>query len=115
MPSGVLASISGNTLTISGTPSGSIADGSIFNYNVQTVAEACDPVSIQGSLVFSDCSSCDPNANAGSDATACFGDSFSPASSASNYTSLQWTTSGGEAYNPNTPLLLIFQIVQIKH
>ena len=104
LPSGVLASISGNTLTISGTPSTSIADGSIFNYNVQTVAEACDPVSIQGSLVFSDCSSCDPNANAGSDATACFGDSFSPASSASNYTSLQWTTSGGGSFNnPNTP------------
>ena len=104
LPSGVLASISGNTLTISGTPSGSIADGSIFNYNVQTVAEACDPVSIQGSLVFSDCSSCDPNANAGSDATACFGDSFSPASSASNYTSLQWTTSGGGSFNnPNAP------------
>ena len=104
LPSGVLASISGNTLIISGTPSTSIADGSIFNYNVQTVAEACDPVSIQGSLVFSDCSSCDPNANAGSDATACFGDSFSPASSASNYTSLQWTTSGGGSFNnPNTP------------
>ena len=104
LPSGVLASISGNTLTISGTPSASIADGSIFNYNVQTVAEACDPVSIQGSLIFSDCSSCDPNANAGSDATACFGDSFSPASSASNYTSLLWTTSGGGSFNnPNTP------------
>ena len=104
LPSGLLASISGNTLTISGTPSTSIADGSIFNYNVQTVAEACDPVSIQGSLIFSDCSSCDPNANAGLDATACFGDSFSPASSASNYTSLQWTTSGGGSFNnPNTP------------
>ncbi|MDB2673168.1 hypothetical protein N9Y86_04640, partial [Flavobacteriaceae bacterium] len=102
LPSGVLASISGNTLTISGTPSASIADGSIFNYSVQTVAEACDPVSIQGSLVFSDCSSCDPNANAGTDGTACFGDSFSPASTASNYTSLQWTTSGGGSFNnPN--------------
>jgi hypothetical protein len=104
LPSGVVASISGNALIISGTPSVSIADGSIFNYTVQTLAEACDPLSIQGSLIFSDCSSCDPNANAGSDATACFGDSFSPASSASNYTYLQWTTSGGGSFNnPNTP------------
>ena len=104
LPSGVLASISGNNLTISGTPSASIADGSIFNYSIQSVAEACDPVSIQGSLIFSDCSSCDPNANAGTDATACFGDSFSPASSASNYSSIQWSTSGNGSFNnPNTP------------
>ena len=104
LPSGLLASISGNTLTISGTPSSSIVDGSIFNYNVQTVAESCDPVNIQGTLIFSDCSSCDPNANAGSDSTVCFGDSFSPASTASNYTSIQWSTSGNGTFNnPNTP------------
>lgn len=104
LPTGVIASISGNTVTISGTPSASIVDGSVFDYRVQSFSESCDPVTVMGQIVVSDCSSCDPNANAGSNGTACFGNSFSPVSSASNYTSLLWTTSGGGYFdNPQSP------------
>ena len=104
LPLGVSASISGNTVTISGTPSASIADGSIFDYRVQSFSESCDPVTVIGQLIVSDCSSCDPNANAGSNGIVCFGNSFSPGSSASNYTSLLWTTSGGGYFdNPLSP------------
>ena len=104
LPPGITSSISGNNVTISGTPSSSIVDGSIFNYSIQSNSESCEPDTLQGQIIFSNCNSCEPNLNSGSDSTICFGDSFSPASSASNYTSLQWSSSGsGNFNNINSP------------
>ena len=104
LPPGITSSISGNNVTISGTPSSSIVDGSIFNYSIQSNSESCEPDTLQGQIIFSNCNSCEPNLNSGSDSTICFGDSFSPSSSASNYTSLQWSSSGsGNFNNINSP------------
>ena len=104
LPPGITSSISGNNVTISGTPSFSIVDGSIFNATAFKVIR--NPVNrmLQGQIIFSNCNSCEPNLNSGSDSTICFGDSFSPASSTSNYTSLQWSSSGsGNTTNINSP------------
>jgi len=104
LPTGVIASISGNSLTISGTPSSTITNGSTYSFTIQSLAETCDPVTVQGSISFSDCSSCFPNSSAGNDATVCYGDIFTPDSNASNYSSLNWTTSGGGTFNnPSLP------------
>ena len=104
LPTGVIASISGNSLTISGTPSSTITNGSTYPFTIQSLAETCDPVTVQGSISFSDCSSCFPNSSAGNDATVCYGYTFTPDSNASNYSSLNWTTSGGGTFNsPSLP------------
>ena len=60
----------------------------------KVISESREPDTLQGQIIFSNCNSCEPNLNSGSDSTICFGESFSPASSASNYTSLQWSSSG---------------------
>ena len=104
LPPGITSSINGNIVSISGIPSSSIVDGSIYSFSIQSNSESCDPDILQGQIVFSNCNSCEPNINVGSDTTICFGDSFSPASSASNYTSLLWSTSGSGSFNDiNSP------------
>jgi len=103
LPTGLIASISGNSLTISGTPSSTIANGSTYPFSIQSLAETCDPVTVQGSISFSDCSSCFPNGFAGNDATVCSGGAiFNLGSNASNYSSLNWTTSGSGSFNDST-------------
>ena len=99
LPPGITSTINGNIVSISGIPSSSIVDGSIYSFSIQSNSESCEPDILQGQIVFSNCNSCEPNINVGSDTTICFGDSFSPASSASNYTSLLWSTSGGGSFN----------------
>ena len=104
LPEGLKSTLSGNILKISGTPDSSIVNGSSYNYTIQSFSNACDPVTLNGSFTFSDCSSCNPNVFAGNDAALCFGDSFSPSSSASNYSSLVWSSSGSGSFNnPNSP------------
>ena len=103
LPTGVEANLIGNTLTISGTATGSIASGSIYNFLVETSSLSCENISITGALTFTDCSSCYPSVNAGTDNTICAGESYViQNSSAANYTSLVWTTSGTGTFNDTT-------------
>jgi len=100
LPPGVEAILSGNTLTISGTATGSIASGSIYSFLVETSSLSCENVSISGALTLTDCSSCYPSVNAGTDNTICAGESYViENSSAANYTTLVWTTSGTGTFN----------------
>ena len=95
--------MSGNTLTISGTATGSIASGSIYSFLVETSSLSCENISISGALTLTDCSSCYPSVNAGIDNTICAGESYViQNSSAANYTSLVWTTSGTGTFNDTT-------------
>ena len=103
LPPGIEAVLSGNTLTISGTATGSIASGSIYSFLVETSSLSCENVSISGALTLTDCSSCYPSVNAGTDNTICAGESYViQNSSAANYTSLVWTTSGTGTFNDTT-------------
>lgn len=103
LPPGIEAVLSGNTLTISGTATGSIASGSIYSFLVETSSLSCENVSISGALTLTDCSSCYPSVNAGTDNTICAGESYEiQNSSAANYTSLVWTTSGTGTFNDTT-------------
>jgi len=103
LPPGIEAVLSGNTLTISGTATGSIASGSIYNFLVESSSLSCENVSISGALTLTDCSSCYPSVNAGTDNTICAGESYViQNSSAANYTSLVWTTSGTGTFNDTT-------------
>nr|AOE12763.1 hypothetical protein [uncultured bacterium] len=103
LPPGVEAILSGNTLTISGTATGSIASGSIYSFLVETSSLSCENVSISGALTLTDCSSCYPSVNAGTDNTICAGESYViENSSAANYTTLVWTTSGTGTFNDTT-------------
>ena len=95
LPPGIEAVLSGNTLTISGIATGSIASGSIYSFLVETSSLSCENVSISGALTLTDCSSCYPSVNAGTDNTICAGESYlNQNSSAANYTSIVWTSSG---------------------
>ena len=103
LPPGIEAVLSGNTLTISGIATGSIASGSIYSFLVETSSLSCENVSISGALTLTDCSSCYPSVNAGTDNTICAGESYEiQNSSAANYTSLVWTTSGTGTFNDTT-------------
>ena len=103
LPPGIEAVLSGNTLTISGTATGSIASGSIYSFLVETSSLSCENISISGALTLTDCSSCYPSVNAGTDNTICAGESYViQNSSADNYTSLVWTTSGTGNFNDTT-------------
>lgn len=103
LPPGIEAVLSGNTLTISGTATGSIASGSIYSFLVETSSLSCENVSISGALTLTDCSSCYPSVNAGTDNTICAGESYViQNSSAANYTSLVWTSSGTGTFNDTT-------------
>ena len=103
LPSGIEAVLSGNTLTISGTATGSIASGSIYSFLVETSSLSCENVSISGAFTLTDCSSCYPSVNAGTDNTICAGESYViENSSAANYTTLVWTTSGTGTFNDTT-------------
>ena len=103
LPPGIEAVLSGNTLTISGTATGSIASGSIYSFLVETSSLSCENISISGALTLTDCSSCYPSVNAGIDNTICAGESYViQNSSAANYTSLVWTTSGTGTFNDTT-------------
>ena len=103
LPPGIEAVLSGDTLTISGTATGSIASGSIYNFLVESSSLSCENVSISGALTLTDCSSCYPSVNAGTDNTICAGESYEiQNSSAANYTSLVWTTSGTGTFNDTT-------------
>ena len=103
LPPGIEAVLSGNTLTISGTATGSIASGSIYSFLVETSSLSCENISISGALTLTDCSSCYPSVNAGTDNTICAGESYViQNSSAANYTSLVWTTSGTGTFNNTT-------------
>jgi len=103
LPPGIEAVLSGNTLTISGTATGSIASGSIYSFLVETSSLSCENISISGALTLTDCSSCYPSVNAGTDNTICAGESYEiQNSSAANYTSLVWTTSGTGTFNDTT-------------
>ena len=103
LPPGIEAVLSGNTLTISGTATGSIASGSIYSFLVETSSLSCENVSISGALTLTDCSSCYPSVNAGTDNTICAGESYViENSSAANYTTLVWTTSGTGTFNDTT-------------
>ena len=103
LPPGIEAVLSGNTLTISGTATGSIASGSIYSFLVETSSLSCENISISGALTLTDCSSCYPSVNAGTDNTICAGESYViQNSSAANYTSLVWTTSGTGTFNDTT-------------
>lgn len=103
LPTGVEAILSGNTLTISGTATGSIASGSIYSFLVETSSLSCENVSISGALTLTDCSSCYPSVNAGTNNTICAGESYViENSSAANYTTLVWTTSGTGTFNDTT-------------
>ena len=103
LPPGVEAILNGNTLTISGTATGSIASGSIYSFLVETSSLSCENVSISGALTLTDCSSCYPSVNAGTDNTICAGESYViENSSAANYTTLVWTTSGTGTFNDAT-------------
>jgi hypothetical protein len=103
LPPGIEAVLSGNTLTISGTATGSIASGSIYSFLVETSSLSCENVSISGAFTLTDCSSCYPSVNAGTDNTICAGESYViENSSAANYTTLVWTTSGTGTFNDTT-------------
>jgi len=100
LPNGVTSNLSGDTLTISGTPTGTIVSGSIFNFVIETTSLSCQAASISGAITLTDCSSCFPSVNAGIDNTICSGDSYPiQNSSAANFTSLVWTTSGTGTFN----------------
>jgi hypothetical protein len=104
LPPGINSSIVGNQLILSGTPDAGMADGSTFNYEITTLPGTCDPISIQGTMSFSDCSTCYPTANAGVDATICSGNNFNLVGNVGNATSINWSTSGNGTFNnPNIP------------
>lgn len=99
LPSGVTAVVAGNEVTIQGTPSSAITNGSVFNYVITTQSTSCELAQITGSLSFADCTSCIPTGGAGSDATICNGQSYTLMGSASNYTHLLWSSSGTGSFN----------------
>ena len=104
IPPGISSSIVGNRIIISGTPDSSLIDGSSATYTIETPPGTCDAVSITGIISFTDCSTCYPTAEAGTDATICSGEIFQIAGNVGNATSIYWTTSGNGAFdNPNSP------------
>ena len=103
LPDGITAVVTGDIVTLQGTPSVGITNGSVFNYTLSTQSTSCDVAQISGSMSFADCTNCIPLGSAGSDATICNGDTYTLTGSASNYTDILWTTSGtGTFNNPNT-------------
>ena len=103
LPNGVISNLSGGVLTISGTPTGPIVSGSVYNFVIETNSLSCEAASISGELILTDCSSCFPSVNAGIDKTICLGDSYPiQNSSAANFSSLVWTTSGSGTFNDST-------------
>lgn len=103
LPDGITAVVTGDIVTLQGTPSAAITNGSVFNYTLSTQSTSCDVAQISGSMSFADCTNCIPLGSAGSDATICNGDTYTLTGSASNYTDILWTTSGtGTFNNPNT-------------
>jgi hypothetical protein len=103
LPSGITSTIVGNRIIIQGTPDSSLADGSSFNYTIDTDPGNCTAVSITGTLSFNDCSTCYPTAEAGADTTICSGEIFQIAGNVGNATNIFWTTSGNGTFNnPNS-------------
>ena len=102
LPPGITSSIVGERLVLSGTPDPGMAPGSLFSYEITTLPGTCDSVNIQGSMNFSDCSTCYPTANAGIDATICSGNNFNIAGNVGNATSISWSTSGNGTFNNPT-------------
>lgn len=104
LPSGITSTIVGNRIIIQGTPDSSLANGSSFNYTIETDPGTCTAVSTTGTLSFTDCSTCYPTAEAGADTTICSGDIFQIAGNVGNATNIFWTTSGNGTFNnPNSP------------
>ena len=104
LPPGISSSIVGNRIIISGTPDSSLIDGSSATYTIETPPGTCDTVSITGTISFTDCSTCYPTAEAGDDATICFGDVFQIAGNVGNATNIYWSTTGNGTFdNPNSP------------
>ena len=86
LPPGIISSIVGNRIIISGTPDSSLIDGSSATYTIETPRRTCDAVSITGIISFTDCSTCYPTAEAGADATICSGEIFQIAGNVGNAT-----------------------------
>lgn len=104
LPPGISSSIVGNRIIISGTPDSSLINGSSATYTIETPPGTCDAVSITGIIGFTDCSTCYPTAEAGTDATICSGEIFQIAGNVGNATNIYWTTSGNGTFdNPNSP------------
>ena len=104
LPSGITSSIVGNRIIIQGTPGSTLIDGSSYIYTIETDPGTCAAVSIDGTLSFTDCSTCYPTVEAGADATICSGEIFQIAGNVGNATNIFWTTSGNGTFdNPNSP------------
>ena len=104
LPSGITSSIVGNRIIIQGTPGSTLIDGSSYIYTIETDPGTCAAVSIDGTLSFTDCSTCYPTVEAGTDATICSGEIFQIAGNVGNATNIFWTTSGNGTFdNPNSP------------
>ena len=104
LPSGITSSIVGNRIIIQGTPGSTLIDGSSYIYTIETDPGTCAAVSIDGTLSFTDCSTCYPTAEAGADATICSGEIFQIAGNVGNATNIFWTTSGNGTFdNSNSP------------
>ena len=104
LPSGITSSIVGNRIIIQGIPDSTLIDGSSYIYTIETDPGTCAAVSIDGTLSFTDCSTCYPTAEAGADATICSGEIFQIAGNVGNATNIFWTTSGNGTFdNSNSP------------
>ena len=104
LPSGITSSIVGNRIIIQGTPGSTLIDGSSYIYTIETDPGTCAAVSIDGTLSFTDCSTCYPTVEAGTDATICSGEIFQIAGNVGNATNIFWTTSGNGTFdNSNSP------------
>ncbi|MFZ9673178.1 MAG: hypothetical protein ACO3A1_02675 [Flavobacteriaceae bacterium] len=99
LPEGISAVVNGDIITLQGTPSIDIVNGSVYNYTLISQSAFCSATQITGSISFSDCTSCIPIGSAGSDDTICSGESYSLKGSASNFSSILWTTSGTGLFN----------------
>jgi hypothetical protein len=90
LPAGVTFTIIGDLVTISGTPTADMTTQIIYNYTVTTIG-TCANASLSGTItVFPE-----PDIYAGDDEVICESETITLTNAfASNFTSLQWTTSG---------------------
>lgn len=104
LPAGLSYSVANNAVTISGTPDSSLTINNVYEYYITTKGTSCSKT-ITGKLTVSDCVHCDVTAYAGQDSTVCENEVFAlNSSTAFNYASINWTTSGDGTFSNTSTL-----------
>jgi trimeric autotransporter adhesin len=103
LPAGVSASVTGTTLTVSGTPT----ETGIFNYSVTTTGNNCTVATASGTITINPA----PTATAGGSEVICSGESATVSGASSSNGTILWTHNGQGSLTNVTTLTPTYQSV----